>query len=296
MEYLQSFFAGEQPVTDLARSEGFKFGQHPDADVRERSQTLFNLFYKLFDVVHADTPELRDEAHKIRYQVFCLENDGYENPEQHPDGMERDPFDKNAEHAILMFKPENRAIGTVRVIKPDHEAWADSFPLQKLCDSPYLHNERDVRNSCETSRFCISSELRSLVKDQLRRRSDGISATALVLEDYEMPFINVAMSMAPIGLMRGMCEIIMRNNALDYFAVMEPMHLENCLSKRGVLYEQIGEPMNYHGIRVPFRGNILQSYENMYLDRHDVWKVLTFDGMNHAEARKIAARHAVPVN
>ena len=49
-----------------------------------RSGLLYNLYYKLFDVVLADTDELREQALRLRYQVFCLEHDGFEDPAAHP--------------------------------------------------------------------------------------------------------------------------------------------------------------------------------------------------------------------
>ena len=45
-----------------------------------------------FDIVRADTPALLDEAYRLRYQVYCVENP-FENPAEHSDGRERDADD-----------------------------------------------------------------------------------------------------------------------------------------------------------------------------------------------------------
>lgn len=121
-----------------------------------KSNFLFNAFYRLFDVVHADTPELEEQALRLRYQVFCLEHNGYEDPSLHPDGMERDVYDKFSQHALLIYKPTGQPMGTTRVIRHNPDSIAESFPMQKLCNSRYLQDETYVKNSCEFSRFCVS--------------------------------------------------------------------------------------------------------------------------------------------
>ncbi|MCB1721869.1 MAG: PEP-CTERM/exosortase system-associated acyltransferase [Rhodospirillales bacterium] len=262
-------------------------------DKQKNSDHFFNLFYKLFDVIHADTPALIDEAHRIRYKVFCLENEGYEDASVHKNGMEKDEFDERAEHALLVYKPEDLLIGTVRIIKPDPDNWQHSFPLQDLCNSPFLQDEELVKKSCEVSRFCISNELREIMKDRLRLREKFTSKTTLThsasddITPAEFSLINRALAMAPIGLMRGMCEAVMQHDILNYFAIMEPRHLKAYMKPSGVIFEEIGPKMDYHGMRVPFMGNILDTYDNMMGTKPDIWRIMTFDGENHRRALEL---------
>ena len=266
-----------------------------DIDIvsKVKADILFSLFYKLFDVVHADTPELKQEAHRIRYQVFCLENEGYEDPAAHPDGMERDEFDDNADHALLIYKPMNLAIGAVRVIKANEENWQKSFPLQSLCDSRYLHDELSVKNSCEFSRLCISKERRNLIKQEakkLRRifnNDDGLN-----LKIYEKPLLHIAMAIAPLGLIRGAFELTTKNNCLNVFGVMEPFHIKR-LENAGLVHETIGPVMDYHGKRVPFLCNLLEVYENAMVNNHEIWNLVTLQGKNHQTALDLYDRKAL---
>lgn len=249
-----------------------------------RNRVMFDLFYRIFDVVHAVTPEQKEQAHRIRYNVFCLENEGYENPEQHPDGLEKDEYDERAEHALLIYKPKQLAIGTVRVIAHNKDNWQESFPLQKLCKSIFLKDETLVKNAGEISRFCISDELRKIIKGNLKNETAEIEALKGIIDTEDHMHLNTVLAMASLGLIRGAYELLMHHGCLNYFAVMEPHHMKGCLDKRGVVYEQIGPEMEYHGTRTPFFGNLLETYENIAVEKHDIWKIMTMNGDSHNRA------------
>ena len=253
-----------------------------------RSELLFNIYYKLFEVVHADTPALRAEAHKIRFQVFCIENQGYEDPSAHPDGMEKDSFDHNAEHTLLIYKPTGKPIGTARIIRHNEKDWRKSFPLQGLCSSHYLHDETYVKNSCEFSRFCISQEMRNHIKREIKEISSGIlpSNQAHDFKFYEKPLLNVGLAIAPMGIIRGAFELTMRQGLLNIFGIMEPRHIKR-LENIGLLYEQIGPEMEYHGTRVPFICNVLEIYEHALINHHDAWSIMSVKGQNHKRALEV---------
>src|SRR5574338_334496 len=65
---------------------------------------LMDLYSSYFDVVRADTPDLVSEALRLRYQVYCVENP-FEDPSEHPDGLERDRYDAQAAHCLLLHRP-----------------------------------------------------------------------------------------------------------------------------------------------------------------------------------------------
>ena len=83
--------------------------------------TAWNLVYRQrFDVVDANTPELLEEAHRLRFQVYCVENP-YESPESHPGGLEADEFDSHSAHVLLRHRATDTYVGTVRLILPVKE-------------------------------------------------------------------------------------------------------------------------------------------------------------------------------
>ena len=279
---------GNQDAGKMPQPQGYYDVKNVEAGlVKEfRSELIFNLFYKIFDVVHAETDAQKEAAHRLRYQVFCVENQGFEDPSAHPDGLETDEFDSMAEHVLLIYKATGEAVGTCRIIKPKEDDWASSFPLQNICSSPLLHDENYVKNSCEFSRFCLSREKMNRIREELTSKNPLFSKGDGRFTFYEKPLLKIALSMASLGIIRGVFELAMKHQLLNVFAVMEPRHLSR-MEQAGLVHEQIGPEVNYHGIRRPFMCNILEVLDNAIVNNHDIWKVVSVKGLNHRLAREI---------
>jgi len=64
----------------------------------------FACFYnEHFDVVRADTRALLDQAYRLRYQVYCVENP-FESPAEQVNGRETDLDDDRSVHALLVHR------------------------------------------------------------------------------------------------------------------------------------------------------------------------------------------------
>ena len=251
---------------------------------KARSSIAFNSFYNFFDVVHADTPELLDESLRLRHQVFCIEKSGYEDPAAHPDGRELDQYDDHAAHALLVYRPMNKAIGTVRSIYPNPEDWENSFPMQRLNINPLLQQETFIKNGCELSRFCISSTFRREAKHDLEQRA---SSSIKHLHFLTPVMAKIAMKVAPLGLVRGMFEMAMKKNLLNCYALMEPSKLSS-LVKAGLQHHILGRGVDYHGTRIPFMCNIKEVFDHAAKHNLDSWKVVSMYGVNHIRASNIS--------
>jgi N-acyl-L-homoserine lactone synthetase len=82
-----------------------------------------------FDVVVADTPDLRDVTFALRHEVYCREF-GFE--PVLADGRERDVYDDRAHHYLLVHVPTGAWAGCVRVVPgPDlpYEAVLGDVPV-----------------------------------------------------------------------------------------------------------------------------------------------------------------------
>lgn len=81
------------------------------------------LYDRHFIVVPADTPELLDAVHALRYQVYCVEH-AFEDPTEQLGGRERDRFDAQSVHAALIAKSSGSVVGCVRLVLPERGAAA----------------------------------------------------------------------------------------------------------------------------------------------------------------------------
>lgn len=193
-----------------------------------RQEFLFG-YRNRFQVVRATTPALLDHAHRLRYQVYCVEN-SYENPDEHRYGRETDIYDDRSVHALLIHRRSGEIAGTVRVIFPGgvNSASLPIYTVLKENQPDWLRN-LPYWSTAEISRFAVSKEFLS--------RLSGA-------DDRQM------FRYMTIGLMRGALEICRDSDIHCVGALMERA-LIRLLRGLGVIFEHVGSAVDYHGARFP---------------------------------------------
>ena len=257
------------------------------------AKALHYTFHKLFDVIPADTPTLLEEAHRVRYQVFCLEHKNYEDPADHPDGLERDRYDSHSSHALVIHRKSGQAIGTVRVILPNEYDLMNSFPLQQLCDHPSLKDPNHIRNACEISRMAIKREFQM---DMIRSCKKNFRSLFKYDEKYNLGVLDKMLMcsgvhLAPMGLVRGMFMQALLNGRTEGFGIMEPRFIKT-LQHIGFVMEPIGSEIDYHGKRVPFKFNISDIFNHAMQANQSTWNVVTGKGQLHELAHYVDRRQS----
>jgi N-acyl amino acid synthase of PEP-CTERM/exosortase system len=211
---------------------------------------LLSCYRAHFEVVRAETPELLDEAYRLRYQVYGVEN-SYEQPDQQTGGRERDAYDARSAHALLMHKRTGAIAGTVRVILP---ADAPALPLPVSIVTDPSQSERLRRlprlQLAELSRFAISKEFR-------RRCTDA--------EDRRM------LRYITFGLIRGALEIC-RENDIQYICAVMERALIRLLARLGLAFEHLGDIIDYHGARQPCLATVSHLIDHSKAERTLLWR------------------------
>ena len=211
---------------------------------------LENALFKLSDQVSvelADTPALRREAFRLRYQVYCVERE-YEAGQ---DGQERDEYDDFARHAIVRCRQTGEVMGTVRLVLPKSPAGGDDFPIQHVCDLTLLSGLPKATIG-EVSRFalpkdrgiCISADVRSLLRLALIQGAVWLSAEA---------------------------------GHTHWLAVMEPTLLR-LLRATGLHFVPVGPPVVYHGLRQPAVAELVPTLARLAREQPIVWDFVTQGG------------------
>jgi N-acyl amino acid synthase of PEP-CTERM/exosortase system len=222
-------------------------------------------------VVGREDSELRDEVFRLRYQVYCVENP-FENPEDNPDGLERDSYDSRAVHCLLRHKRSRNWAGAVRLILPKTDNPAHSFALQEVCNDPVIGDPQrfPVSRMAEVSRFCISKDFRKRQGDWLYPQSNEAQHP----EDERRVIPNMT-----LGLIEGLVRMSLDHDVHYWCAVME-RPLLRLLSRLGIYFERIGPLVEYHGRRQPCMLRVDTMLERVREERPDVWEVIT-DGGHH---------------
>lgn len=216
-----------------------------------------------FDILHADSPALLDQAYQLRYQVYCLEHP-FENAAEHSDGRERDEDDDRSVHALLVHRQTGVFAGTVRAILPEE---GRPLPIHRILASQNgdLTNRVPAHSTAEISRFAVSKEFR-------RRRGEEHypdanvpgNAPAMPTERQMIPYIT-------FGLIRGVVEVCREHVISHIAAVMEPA-LIRILGRFGVHFEEIGDLVEFHGVRQPCVARIADLIEHNRSEGTLLWQ------------------------
>jgi N-acyl amino acid synthase of PEP-CTERM/exosortase system len=227
--------------------------------------SLAELYWKYFSVADADTPELRDQAHRLRYQVYCMEHP-FEPP--NAEEMERDDYDAHSDFALLTHRQTGLLAGTVRMVLPRPDALERSFAFQELCTDPAIRDPRrfPTERTGEISRFCVAKQFRRRVQD---RALIDLPANS---EFDEGEWRRVIPNMT-LGLICWLVGFSRAKGLTHWCAVMEP-HLLRLLARLGIHFEPLGELVEFHGRRQPCATELEPMLRRVQAERPDIWSVI----------------------
>lgn len=207
-----------------------------------------NSFNKYFCLTFAHNAQLMAQVHKIRYDVFCTEL-GLE--KGCPVGAEKDEFDAYSYHYLLQHKATGKYAGTVRMVLPPNGRPDLLLPIEKYCldsiDPSIIDISKLPRGSfAEVSRLAVPKDFRKRAGEEgkpyiVSVDGDQITKTS---ERRHFPHISIGLYLAAASLFE--------LNRLDYIFVMVEPRLTRSLKRVGLHFEQMGEVIEYHGLRAPF--------------------------------------------
>jgi N-acyl amino acid synthase of PEP-CTERM/exosortase system len=240
----------------------------------------------VFERIFANTPELIREAHRLRYQVYCIEH-AYEDAGKSPAGLERDEYDHHSLHGILRHRPTGTVVGTMRWVMHKAETGARSFPLYGACSDPRVQSKTffPMERTAELSRFAISKEFRRSLNgekaEQMRHARAIETAQKLDTGTTVLNLISVALQIAFA-------------HGVEYaLAAMEPTLLR-LLSRFAIRFEPLGPLVRYHGLRQPCYAHLPSLMERVEAERPELWDVMTECGRIWPSALKDLRLRATP--
>lgn len=198
------------------------------------------------------------EVFKLRYAVYCLEK-GYENPDNFPSGLEIDEYDPYSVHMIAYS--DQIPVGTARLILPNRSG----LPIERFCGV-------DVRTACSTMNVAEISRL-------------AVSAGAA--KRY-----GIDRSKVTLGLIRQIYLVSSQLKVMYCFAAMRKA-LERLFRTCGINFIRAGDPVEYHGIRVPYFTHVEDFTKNIFRKRHDLHEIMFPSEHNTYPAYAFENSHAV---
>lgn len=242
---------------------------------------LLSAFNQYFELIHANTDDLRREVYRLRYQVYVLET-GFEHDEGCPcetarDGeilhLEKDAYDVHSDHYLVQHRRTGVYAATARLILPDSTGANSEYPIELHC--PDIRRVTGVEARArlgEISRFAVSKVF--------KRRIGELGSLAGVSGDTDMYFEDDEKRVLPhisLGLIAAVIRMASEHGIVYLYAVMEPA-LIRLVGRFGVIFERVGPDVEYHGLRVPCVTDMVQCVDHIQLEAPSVWELVTNRG------------------
>ncbi|GIT99463.1 acyl-homoserine-lactone synthase [Sulfurovum sp. TSL1] len=213
------------------------------------SEQIFKLLTEEYTLVLATDVQDFQAIKQVRAEVFShkysmspefLEEKGY-------------LFSHDDEQSFLYLLRDNtrkKYVGTVRVFFINAETPVQSMPMQKDGNVEGIEHLSEKLPICEVSRLALSNTL---------------------LEHKDFSAIELRTHLAMLLMVSTRINFFLYHYS-TIFSIMEPS-LDRILRRQGVRFQQIGDPVDYYGIRTPFaieRNELLKNTEKTMgrLTRH----------------------------
>ena len=229
----------------------------------------------------SDEKELK-KIYRLRYKVYCLEL-GFENPDSHAEETITDLYDDKALH-FAVKDDARKIVGAASLILHGSEG----FPTEKYCELNIDRDELPRESIGEISRLVIHRNYRRRAEDKYiygpdeERRSIGNldfvpgysdGKTHFRRSDDKYRHRGIRRTNNSYSERRRRHEVIInlykaiyqesKQRGLTHWYAVMTKGIVLLLGKFGVKFQAIGDPVDYHGIRTPYLGEIREIEQEM---------------------------------
>ena len=208
------------------------------------------MFDERYEVFLADTETARQIHHKVRYQVYCVE-EGFEDQNEFDDNKEFDEWDTHSAHFTVRSKLSGEWVAAMRLILPRPEG----LPIEQMCDiDPTAMPTGE--SIAEISRMCIVDKCRRSKRSQPPSQEAATTYPHLV-KDTQPRASNerVHKSEIILGLLRAAVDYSYENGISNWYFLTRPA-LARIINRLCIQLTKVGSPCNHRGVRYPFAANL----------------------------------------
>ncbi len=239
--------------------------------MNESAVQLGENFQKYFEMVYAKSDEQKNNAFRIRHQVYCEELK-YES--LYEDKRETDEYDFDSMHLLLRSKKLGEFIGCTRIICPRLNEPGYQLPIEKICAGTFDTTIVDLKKiprdeMAEVSRLAVVANYR-------RRKSDSKSAISITNADFSTENEEQRFPYIPVSLYLGTIRLA-QINGIEYLFVLTEERLAHHFGKLGFDIQLIGKSIEHRGKRVPSMVRISSSISKMYPSLRSLYQAIVKD-------------------
>jgi len=211
---------------------------------------IFLLEYCNFRFGEATTDKQKTKIYRLRHEVYALEF-GFENPEKFPDNLERDEYDDHSIHFIAVSENDD-IIGTVRMILDSEKG----FPIEHAANINNFKNKPALNKISEISRLAVAKQLRRRPEDGMHGVESYIPVSQGGVLDKKRPVkADLKEKRKRPAIILGLYRAIYqkcKELGISHMYMITEEKLFHALYKFGFVFSQVGDPVKYHGKRIPY--------------------------------------------
>ncbi len=225
----------------------------------ERKYIMLETFNKHFEIVEATTPELRQDAYKLRYKVYC---ETLQYIETNSDEIESDEYDSRSIQYLIRHRRTNTFVAGGRLVLSDPANSLAPFPFEPGC----LAAESIIEPVLLAHRNKMAEFGRVLV-DRTFLSQDHISQE----EKEAFPLLVTALYACALR------ECVAKG--LEYICGCQERKMIRFLSRMGMENDILGPSYDDHGkMRFPVLCTVRRALDGVKLKSHRHWRLITSDG------------------
>ena len=230
-----------------------------------------SITYGKFRFGLVEDEEILKDTYRMRYEVY-VDEFGFEKKEDHPGGFETDDYEDESIH-FACLNEGNSVVGTIRLVLDSPKG----FPIENAVTTKFIGEKPHSSKIAEISRLTVSKDLR-------RRKEDGMYGVESYIMEKEGGVLpddgTIPEEMQgrknPIivlGLYQVMYHESRRRGITHWYMITEEK-LFYALKKYGFLFHQIGDPVEYHGKRIPYLAIIDDLLVNLKKQSPDMYDLM----------------------
>lgn len=201
-------------------------------------------FRRFFEIVPALSDELREQAYRIRHQVYCEE---LRFEPRRADGRETDEYDAQSLHCLIRSVRSGKFVGCTRLVLARESDPLSPLPFERTCGSGI---DRSIADPRKLPRDRIAEVSRLAIISQYRNRNGERAMHVPMSDDSFGDAFRPRFPYIPVGLYLAVIELA-RLQGIDRIFVLTEPRLVRHFSRLGVEVTRIGAEIQHRGLRVP---------------------------------------------
>ncbi|MCF6246261.1 MAG: PEP-CTERM/exosortase system-associated acyltransferase [Desulfobacula sp.] len=215
--------------------------------------------------------DVLNDTFRMRHEVY-VEEFGFERREDHQNGLETDEYENDSIHFACLNESDS-VVGTIRLVLNSDKG----LPIEHAVKTTFIGKKPDKSKISEISRLTVSRDLR-------RRKEDGMYGVESYLMKKEGGILpddgSIPDEMSgrknPI-IVLGLYQVLYhesKRRGISHWYMITEKKLFYALKKYGFLFHQIGDPVEYHGERIPYLGIIQEIEKTLAKNNPDMLKIM----------------------